>query len=82
MKPKSSNWSKQTGGSHYTKYAIQPFEFSMLNNLDPMQHTIIKYVMTFRDKNGAQDLDKAMHVLALLKEYEYGGKAEHQGDCV
>jgi 6-phosphogluconate dehydrogenase (decarboxylating) len=60
----------QVGGGHYVKMAIQPFEYSMLNNLDPLQHTIIKYVTRFRDKNGIEDLDKAQHCIELLKEYE------------
>lgn len=60
----------QVGGDHYTKLAIQPMDYSMQNNLDPMQHTIIKYVTRFRDKNGIQDLEKARHVIDMLIEYE------------
>ena len=30
----------QIGGNHYTKLAIQPMQYSMENNLDPLQHTI------------------------------------------
>lgn len=63
-------WSKQVDGDHYTKMAIQPFEFSMANKLDPMQHTIIKYVTRFRDKNGVQDLEKAKHTIDLLIAHE------------
>lgn len=60
----------QVGGSHYNKMAIQPMEFSMLNGLDPCQHTIIKYVARFRDKNGIEDLKKAIHTIELLIEFE------------
>lgn len=60
----------QIGGDHYTKMAIQPFTYSMYNGLDPMQHTIIKYVSRFRDKNGIEDLKKARHTIDLLIEYE------------
>lgn len=63
---------KQIAGNHYIKYKIQPFEFSMANNLDPMQHTIIKYVMRHEDKGGEEDLDKAIHVIEMLKEEKYG----------
>ena len=42
--------------AHYTKLAIQPMQYSMDNKLDPMQHTIIKYVTRFRDKGGLRDL--------------------------
>lgn len=58
--------------AHYTKLAIQPMAYSMHNGLDPMQHTIIKYVTRFRDKNGKRDLLAARHTIDLLIEYEYG----------
>jgi hypothetical protein len=60
---------KQVGGSHYTDMKIQPFTFSMANGLDPMRHTIIKYVC--RKKGGKEDLLKARHTLDLLIEWEY-----------
>lgn len=62
----------QEGGNHYTKLAIQPMEYSMANKLDACQHTAIKYITRFRDKNGKQDLLKAIHVLQMLIEFEYG----------
>ena len=65
-----SAFSKQVGGGHYTKMKIQPFHYSMANGLDPMQHTIIKYVTRFRDKNGIEDLEKAKHTIDLLIEHE------------
>lgn len=65
-----SAFSKQEGGNHYTKMKIQPFHYSMANGLDPMQHTVVKYVTRFRDKNGIEDLKKAIHTLELLIEYE------------
>lgn len=65
-----SAFSKQVGGGHYTKMKIQPFQYSMANGLDPMQHTIIKYVTRFRDKNGIEDLEKAKHTIDLLIEHE------------
>jgi hypothetical protein len=60
----------QVGGSHYAKLAIQPMQYSMANGLDPCQHTIIKYVTRFRDKNGIEDLEKAKHVIDMLIEFE------------
>jgi len=60
--------------AHYTKLAIQPMEYSMHNGLDPLQHTIIKYVTRFRDKNGKRDLLAAKHTIDLLLEYEYQDK--------
>ena len=63
-------FTRQEGGSHYTDMKIQPFEYSMTNGLDPMQHTIIKYVSRFRAKNGVEDLRKAKHVIDLLIAWE------------
>ena len=64
----------QIGGDHYTKLAIQPMRYSMENKLDPLQHTIIKYVTRFRDKNGIEDLEKAKHCIDMLIEYEKESK--------
>ena len=65
---------KQIDGNHYTKLKIQPMEYSMANGLDACQHTIIKYVTRFRDKNGLVDLEKAKHVIDMLIQFEYGTK--------
>jgi hypothetical protein len=63
---------KQVNGSHYVDMAIQPMEYSMANNLDACQHTIVKYVSRFRNKNGIEDLKKAIHCIEMLMEFEYG----------
>ena len=60
----------QVGGNHYTKLAIQPMQYSMENGLDALQHTVIKYVTRFRDKNGIEDLEKAKHCIDMLIEFE------------
>ena len=60
----------QVGGDHYKKLGIQPMEYSMVNNLDACQHTIIKYVTRFRDKGGLGDLEKARHAIDMLIEFE------------
>jgi hypothetical protein len=65
-----SAYETQVGGDHYAKLAIQPMQYSMANGLDPLQHTIIKYVTRFRDKAGVVDLEKAKHCIDLLIEYE------------
>jgi hypothetical protein len=45
-------------------------EYSMANDLDACQHTVIKYVTRFRNKGGIQDLEKAKHVIDMLIEFE------------
>jgi hypothetical protein len=61
----------QEGGSHYKKLAIQPMEYSMKNNLNSCQHTIVKYVTRYKDKGGLEDLKKAIHCIEMLMEFEY-----------
>ncbi len=56
--------------NHYTKLRIQPFEYSMQNGLDAMQHTIVKYVTRFRDKGGIRDLKAAKATIEELIKYE------------
>jgi hypothetical protein len=63
---------KQVGGSHYAEMAIQPIEFITANNLSFLEGNIIKYVCRHRNKNGADDIKKAMHYCELLLQMEYG----------
>ena len=67
-----SAFDKQVDGDHYTKLAIQPMQYSMGNGLDPLQHSIIKYVTRFRDKCGLVDLHKARDCLDMLIEFDGG----------
>lgn len=62
----------QIDGNHYKLLAIQPMEYSMKNKLDACQHTAIKYITRFRDKGGKKDLEKAIHCIQMLMEFEYG----------
>lgn len=66
--------SEQVGGDHYKDMAIQPVEFCMRNNLNFCQSSAIKYICRYKNKNGAQDIDKAIHFLQILKQIEYGSK--------
>lgn len=69
----------QEGGSHYKDLAIQPMEYSMKNNLNACQHTIVKYVTRYKDKNGIEDLKKAIHCIEMLMEFEYGISERRNG---
>ena len=66
---------KQIGGLHYRQLAIQPTEFIHRNNLGFIEGNVIKYVCRHQEKNGKADLEKAIHYLQLLIEYEYEQKA-------
>ena len=63
--------SQQVGGDHYCKMAIQPAEYAQLNNLNFIEGCVVKYVSRHRNKNGAEDIKKAIHFLNLLLEIEY-----------
>lgn len=67
----SNAWDKQVGGDHYKQYAIQPAKFALANGLDYAQSNAIKYIVRHKDKNGVQDLDKAIHYIELLKQHHY-----------
>ena len=67
-------WDKQVGGDHYKRYAIQPAQFALANGLDYAQSNAIKYIVRHADKNGVQDLDKAIHYVELLKAHHYKGE--------
>ena len=62
---------KQIGGSHYKDLPIQPSEFIVQNKLDWYQGNVIKYVVRHDQKNGKQDLEKAIHYLQLMIEHYY-----------
>lgn len=64
----------QEGGSHYKKYAIQPIEFVVKNNIPVLEANALKYVVRHADKNGMEDLRKARHYLELMAEMYYGEK--------
>lgn len=70
-KPFGNVTTTQVGGNHYTKLTVQPMEYSMFNDLNAAQHTIIKYVTRYKDKGGIEDLKKALHTLEFLIEFEY-----------
>lgn len=63
----------QVGGAHYKDMPIQPSEFSQRNGLNWCEANVVKYVCRHKNKNGAEDIKKAIHYLNLLLEWEYGG---------
>ncbi len=65
---------KQEGGGHYKGLKIQPIEYIHANGLSYFQGNVVKYVSRYKDKNGAEDIKKAIHYLELILELEYGSK--------
>lgn len=68
-----SAFDTQEGGSHYSSKpdGYQPFQISKALDLNPVEHTVLKYLLRHRDKNGKVDLLKAKHCLDILIEQEY-----------
>lgn len=60
----------QVGGQHYKSKAIQPWDYIVSNNLGYLEGNVVKYVSRHREKNGVEDLKKAMHYLQKLIETE------------
>ena len=67
-----SAWQKQEGGSHYKNLKIQPMQYALENKLDYAQANVVKYVTRHKEKNGKEDLLKAIHNLELMIEFYYG----------
>ena len=62
--------SKQEGGSHY-QGKIQMIEFIMANNISYPEGCAMKYLYRHKNKNGLEDLKKAIHYIELIMELEY-----------
>jgi hypothetical protein len=60
----------QVGGNHYQKLVIQPIEFITRNNIPFCEGNIVKYISRYKFKDGIKDLHKALHYVALIKEYD------------
>lgn len=70
---------KQVAGNHYKEMAIQPIEFITKNKLGFIEGSVIKYVCRHRQKNGMQDIEKAIHFLEMLIDLEYTTRGEQKG---
>ena len=68
---KKNVWDKQHGGSHYQKYVIQPSKFVVENKLLYPEGCAIKYIIRHQDKNGKEDLLKAIHFIEMIIERDY-----------
>jgi len=62
----------QVGGAHYKGRAIQPWDYIAGNEIPYLAGNAIKYLSRYRDKNGAEDIRKAIHYCQKILEVEYG----------
>ena len=56
--------------SYYHKGKVDTIKFCLENDLDFLQGNIVKYVVRYKEKNGLEDLNKAMEYLKRLIESE------------
>ena len=59
---------KQVGGDHYAKMKVQPIQFIVANNIPYREANAIKYICRHKNKNGIQDIEKAIHYLEMILE--------------
>lgn len=68
--PQYTPYKSQVGGEHYQK-AIQPMLFISSNNFNFSVGNVIKYVCRHEQKNGKQDLIKAIHYAMFEAYHKY-----------
>lgn len=62
----------QHGGNHYKGESLQPWEIINANKLDFYEGNALKYLLRHKSKNGVEDINKAIHYLEAIKEFQYG----------
>ena len=55
---------------YHTK--IEPITYIAANKLDFMEGNICKYVTRHKEKNGAEDIQKAIQYCRFILKYHYG----------
>lgn len=65
---------KQVGGEHYRQQKIQHWDLVAELGLDYYVGNITKYLFRWRDKNGVEDLEKALHYMEKYLELVKTGK--------
>jgi hypothetical protein len=66
-----SAFATQVGGDHSKNCKIQPAEFLRANNVPHLEGEIIYRVLRHAQKNGREDLEKAIHSLHMLIQMDY-----------
>ncbi len=60
---------------YYAKYKIDPWTFIIENQLGMDVGSVVKYVVRHQDKNGVEDLNKAIKCIEMMKEFYYNEKS-------
>lgn len=67
----------QIGGYHYKNMKMQPVELFALTKCTAFQANIWKYITRYKQKNGKEDIKKAMHYAQLALEFNCNGYFDH-----
>ena len=59
---------KQVGGRHYKDFTIQPVELFAATRWVYFQSSIARYILRYKNKNGIEDLEKAIHIAHLASD--------------
>lgn len=57
--------------SHYSGYSISPVTFILKNDIPFAEGNVIKYIVRHRDKNGIDDLKKAIDYIRIIAHDTY-----------
>ena len=68
----------QIGGTHYSRYKIQLTEFLIANEIEHGEASVFKYMLRHKDKDGIEDILKAIHYIAMIVEKVYPDEKEIQ----
>lgn len=68
---RDANKGHEVGGEHY-KMAIEPWDFIYANHIPFDESCIIKYVCRHKEKNGAEDIRKAISYCEHILKTQYG----------
>ena len=64
---------RQVGGDHYKELPVQPAYFYTKNRLTGLESSVVKRICRHsRGGKGREDIEKAIHELQLILEWEYG----------
>lgn len=60
-------------GETHNQKSIQPIDYIMKNGLDFLEGSVIECVTLHKDRNGSEDIKKAIQYLEFILKYQYEG---------
>ena len=72
----------EVGGTHYQMYVMQPVELFMACGWNYCQSNIAKYVLRHQDKNGKEDLEKALHICNIGCHYDECSNTDYKHKAI